>query len=90
RIDSRGGNVPRRLRGLRMDAGAVPSGAELWADTNGEERSAGVVTSVARHPAGGQVGLAYVKRGFAEMMEAEARWDGGAARVAVSPLPLDR
>ena len=58
RVDSRGGNVPRRLRGLRFDQ-EVPAGAEL---TGSEGQPAGVVTSSAPGP-GGWVGLGYVKRG---------------------------
>ncbi len=61
RIDSRGGHVPRRLRGLRL-----PTGADLpapGADVEVEGRSAGTVTSAARHPEGHVVALAYLARG---------------------------
>ncbi|HWE54341.1 MAG TPA: hypothetical protein VG435_02450 [Acidimicrobiales bacterium] len=63
RIDSRGGNVPRHLRRLRLD-GAAEAGAELQ-DADGSP--AGVITSVAPDPAGGPgwVGLGYVKRAVA-------------------------
>ena len=60
RIDSRGGNVPRYLRGLRF-TGEVGAGAEL---TSADGGAAGVVTSVVREPSGGWVGLGYVRRGF--------------------------
>jgi folate-binding protein YgfZ len=60
RIDSRGGHVPRRLRGLVMPAGsALPeAGAEI--EVGGRAR--GSVTSAARHPDGHVVALAYVAR----------------------------
>ena len=86
RIDSRGGNVPRRLRILRAAEGtaSIPVGAELAV---GDQSAAGVVTSVSAHPAGGQVGLAYVKRGFADSERAEARWDGGTAPLTLHAPP---
>ncbi|MGH9138445.1 MAG: YgfZ/GcvT domain-containing protein, partial [Acidimicrobiales bacterium] len=57
RIDSRGGNVARRLRGVILGEGAVPVGATLEAD--GKE--AGRITSVAWSPGlGSTVALAYV------------------------------
>jgi tRNA-modifying protein YgfZ len=59
RVDSRGGNVPRRLVGLTM-AGPVAAGTDLISG----ESTAGVVTSAARSPSGGWVGLGYLKRGF--------------------------
>ena len=70
RIDSRGGHVPRHLRGLRGTEGAPPpeAGTELLAS---DGRPAGVVTSAAPGPGeaagragrAGWVGLGYVKRG---------------------------
>jgi folate-binding protein YgfZ len=61
RIDSRGGHVPHRLRGLRLPAGApVP---EPGADVEVDGRSVGSVTSAARHPDGHVVALAYLGRG---------------------------
>lgn len=59
RIDSRGGNVPRHLRGLRFTEGVEPR-AEL---TSSDGRPAGEVTSVARNRSGQWVGLGYVRRG---------------------------
>ncbi len=63
RIDSRGGNVPRHLRGLRFPdrSEPVPAGAELIGP---DGRPAGTVTSAARSPELGWVGLGYVKRGI--------------------------
>ena len=91
RIESRGSNVPRRLRGVVTRGtdgdGPVPAGATLWTD-----REIGVVTSVAVSPALGAVGLAYVRRGAEPPLEAEARWTGpggaGTAAVSVRALPL--
>jgi folate-binding protein YgfZ len=57
RIDSRGSNVPRRLRRLRF-SGPVAVGASLIA--LGKE--VGRVTSVTRSPELGWVGLGYVQR----------------------------
>ena len=71
RIDSRGGNVPTRLRRVR---GEVPSGAALHAG----DREVGRVTSTAPG-----VALAYVRREVAPPAEVEARWDDGAAVVTV-------
>jgi folate-binding protein YgfZ len=69
RIDSRGGNVARRLRRLRLsgpvDAGSSPGAAEARrADLVIADGSpAGVVTSAAGSPDQGWVGLGYVRRG---------------------------
>ncbi len=60
RIDSRGGNVPRHLRGLLLPAGIGP-GAEL-VDEDG--RVAGTVTSTAVSASLGRIGLGYVRRGI--------------------------
>lgn len=63
RIDSRGGNVPRRLRGLRLSGPAVAglaAGDELFGP---DDSPVGTVTSVAHSDARGWVGLGYIKRG---------------------------
>jgi tRNA-modifying protein YgfZ len=57
RIDSRGGHVPRRLRGLTA-AGPVEPGCPV--EVGGRE--VGAVTSAAAHPAGHTVALAYLAR----------------------------
>lgn len=57
RIDSRGGNVPRRLVGLEIDGDAPAPGTEVTVDGN----RAGLVTSSAPE-AGGSVALAFVNR----------------------------
>ena len=64
RVDSRGGNVPRHLRGLRFEgqsAEGVVAGDELLAP---DGRAAGTVTSVAHSDAHGWVGLGFVRRGI--------------------------
>jgi len=80
RIDSRGGNVPRRLHGVEFPPGAdVPApGAELHDATGG---AVAVITSAALSPrTGGPVALAYVAR----KVEPPAELDG----ATVLPLPL--
>ena len=72
RVDSRGSNVPRRLRLMRM-SGPLSPGAELTADGV----PAGALTSVAQEPGGGWVGLGYIKRGV----------DVAASLVASPPDP---
>jgi folate-binding protein YgfZ len=57
RIDSRGNNVPRHLRGLLL-SGPAEAGASIAVDG----KQVGTLTSVARSPALGWVALAYVSR----------------------------
>jgi folate-binding protein YgfZ len=59
RIDSRGGNVPRHLRGVVLPE-RVERGTELL---DAEGRAAGSLTSVGHSPRRGWVGLGYVRRG---------------------------
>jgi folate-binding protein YgfZ len=82
RIDSRGGHVPRHLRGL-LAAAPIEAGTEL-VDSSG--RAAGMVTSAAPAPSGDWVGLGYVRRA----VEIPATlWGGpGGPEVAVRELPL--
>jgi folate-binding protein YgfZ len=82
RIEARGSNVPRRLRGLLSDE-PLAVGTELWT-----EREIGVVTSTAVSPRLGPVALAYVRRGIDPPLDAEARTEGGARPVAIRALPL--
>jgi folate-binding protein YgfZ len=82
RIDSRGGNVPRHLRGLLL-AGATEAGTELI-DPNG--RPAGTVTSAAFSRDGVWVGLGYVRRGVDIAARLRAGADG--PEVTVRELPL--
>jgi folate-binding protein YgfZ len=82
RIDSRGGNVPRHLRGLLLPGGIGP-GAEL-VDVDG--RVAGTVTSAAVSPDLGRIGLGYVRRGVVAPATLWAGPDG--PEVTVLELPL--
>ena len=76
RIDSRGGNVPRRLRVLALESSA-PVGAAL----EFEGRGRGAITSVS---ADERFALAYVHRDVVPPVEVDVRWDGGhtTARIA--------
>ena len=79
RIDSRGGHVPRLVRGVRFDR--VPRvGDALVRDG----REVGVVTSVAAHPSGGAVGLALIRRD----VELPADAMCGVAAAVIEALPL--
>jgi len=86
RIDSRGGNVARRLRGVVIEGGdgaAPPTGTKLTREGN----DIGEVTSVAARP-GGAVALGYVRRGHEPPLDAEVLWEGGRAVVRIEALPL--
>jgi tRNA-modifying protein YgfZ len=85
RIDSRGGNVPRHLRSLAMDA-EVPAGTELFTDA-GQPAPAGLVTSAAPVAGGGWVGLGYVKRGLEPPLTLLA---ANGQEVRVEPITLSR
>ncbi|WCO69038.1 glycine cleavage T C-terminal barrel domain-containing protein [Iamia majanohamensis] len=80
RIDSRGGNVPRHLRGLVLDGPPPAPGAAVEVD--GQE--VGRVTSAAAGPDGGSLALAFVKR--AVEPPAAAVVDGAAVDVRALPL----
>ena len=78
RVDSRGGNVPRRLARL-VPEGKVDAGSPLT--TPGGE-TAGVLTSVAETSAGGCVGLGYIKRGVGTEEPLAAGVEGVAVTVS--------
>lgn len=83
RIDSRGGNVPRRLRGVVLAAGAEvpPAGAKVTVN----DASVGEVTSSAwSRRLGAPVALAYVKRDVEP--PAPASVNGQMAQIEVLPL----
>jgi folate-binding protein YgfZ len=82
RIDSRGGNVPRHLRGLRL-ADGVDAGAEVL---DGDS-VIGALTSVARSERFGWVGLGYIKRGYEPPHGVEVGVDRVAAEVVALPRP---
>lgn len=82
RIDSRGGNVPRRLAGLVLDGPPPAVGSEVTVDG----RPAGTITSSAPDAAtGGSVALAFVPRSVEVPAAAEVA--GRTAGLAALPLP---
>ena len=84
RIDSRGGNVPRHLRGLVVEGDQVPpAGATVVVG----DREVGRVTSAARSPARGPVALAYLGRAVDVPAAVVVRWDGGEAAAEARALP---
>ncbi|MEM7272935.1 MAG: hypothetical protein AAF547_07660 [Actinomycetota bacterium] len=92
RIDSRGNNTPTRLHSLRVDGAGDEAevdpadlvGAELTVDGG----AAGTVTSVARSPSLGVVGLVYLRRSFEAPVRGEVTDRSGRTRpVAVEALP---
>ncbi len=88
RIDSRGGNVPRRLRGIVVggDGGALPP---IGATVHADGKEVGTVTSVVRSARlGAPVALAYVRRAVEPPADVELRWDGGSTPARVLALPL--
>jgi folate-binding protein YgfZ len=86
RLDARGNNVPRNLRGVVLRTNVMPpSTAELERDG----KVVGKLTSVAeslelRAP----VALAYVKRDVEPGTDVTLLWDGGTAPARVETLPL--
>lgn len=89
RIDSRGGNTPRHLRGVVIIAAAdqpPPPGAVLVLPDGGE---VGELTSVSHSPAlGRSAALAYVKRKVAPPARALVRFEGESLAAEVRALPL--
>jgi folate-binding protein YgfZ len=87
RIDSRGGNVPRRLRGLAVAAGAeVPApGATVLVG----EQEVGSVTSATWSAArGAPVALAYARRGTDVPSPCTVRWEGATVPATLVELPI--
>lgn len=86
RIDSRGGHVPRHLRGLVVGAAEyLPVGAAVVVD----DAEVGKVTSAAWVPGTAQsVALAYVGRGVTPPAAAEVRHGQRALPVTVVDLPM--
>ncbi|MCB0995503.1 MAG: folate-binding protein YgfZ [Acidimicrobiales bacterium] len=92
RVDSRGSNTPRRLRGLVIDAGAgeVGVGDELRAPELTGDDTVGVLTSVVWSPLrDASIALAYVKRAV-DPSEASVAAVVGSARhpATIRTLPL--
>ncbi|HEY7939929.1 MAG TPA: glycine cleavage T C-terminal barrel domain-containing protein, partial [Acidimicrobiales bacterium] len=90
RIDSRGSQVPRPVRGLVFAGADVPlSGATLHASAEPDAKEVGHVTSAAWSSGlGAAVGLGIVGRAVEVGTEVVARWDGGEATARVEELPL--
>ena len=84
RVDSRGGNVPHPVRGLRFDSGPVPVGAEIMV---GEKR-VGTVTSVAESPRLGHIALGVVGRAVAVGDVVDVQWAEGQATATIAETPL--
>jgi tRNA-modifying protein YgfZ len=81
RIDSRGGHVPRHLRGLVLPGAASPApGTAVTVDGS----DVGTVTSSASAPGGGAVALAFVKR----VVEPPAEATVGEVPATILDLPL--
>jgi len=85
RIDSRGGNVPRHLRGVVVEDDAPPVGASVVVDDTEVGRLTSVGRSIER---GGVVALGYIARKVEPPADAVVRWDGGHAAVWIEALPL--
>jgi len=86
RIDSRGGNVPRRLRGIVLGGGASPP---VGAAVSSDGKEVGRLTSVAFSPGlGATVALAYVRRAVEPPAEVVVEWEGGSSPASVEALPL--
>jgi len=85
RIDSRGGNVPRPLRGLLVDGEPVPLGTTVHLDGS----QVGAVTSSARSVALGAIALAPLARSVEPGVTVELHHpDGTLGRATVALLPM--
>jgi folate-binding protein YgfZ len=82
RIDSRGGNVPRHLRLVRLDT-LAPVGASASVG----DKTVGTLTSVAAHPGGGAVALAYLGRDVTPPAAVTVTWDEGRTEGRAESLP---
>lgn len=82
RIDSRGGNVPRRLRIVAIEDAVPPVGATV---ARGGEDS-GTLSSVVETPDGG-LGLALVHRRIEAPADVAVRWDDTEVPARVRPVP---
>jgi len=85
RIDSRGGHVPRHLRGLDIAGPAAPAPGDPVAV---DSKEVGHVTSVAPRPGGGTVALAVIGRAVEPPAAAEVGPPGGAVAATVVELPF--
>jgi folate-binding protein YgfZ len=93
RIDSRGGNVARRLRGVVVGEPVTPPVGAVLTGVGGAEtataKELGRLTSVASSLAlRAPVALAFVRRDVAPPADVVVRWEGGEAPARVEELPL--
>jgi folate-binding protein YgfZ len=86
RIDSRGGHVPRLVRGLDVPGDTAPRTGDPVA-VDGDE--VGRVTSVAPRPGGGSVALALLGRKVVPPVAARVDVAGDAVPATVVDLPFD-
>jgi tRNA-modifying protein YgfZ len=87
RIDSRGGHVPRHLRGLVVDAADPPP---VGASVVVEGAEVGTVTSAAPAPGAGRaLALASVGRAVTPPAGAQVHHGGEALPATVVDLPMD-
>ena len=84
RIDSRGGNVPRPIRGLLVDGDPAPIGASISRD--GKE--VGHITSSARSEALGAIALAPITRTVEIGARVSVDAEGSSQEATVAELPL--
>jgi tRNA-modifying protein YgfZ len=84
RIDSRGGNVPRPIRGLLVDGDPAPRGASVTFDG----KAVGLVTSSAWSEALGAIALAPLARAVEVGARVSVDSDGSARSATVAELPL--
>lgn len=86
RVDSRGGNTPRRLRGVVITTNVLPpEGATIVHDGQDRGRLSSVGESLdLRAP----VALALVHRSVEPPAEVTLRWDGGEVPARVVELPM--
>jgi tRNA-modifying protein YgfZ len=88
RIDSRGSNVPRHLRGLLL-SGPAGTGAKLYLQQAGDgQKEVGRLTSVALSPRLGWVALGYVARAVELGSTVVGGDDESQFEARVQPLPL--
>jgi folate-binding protein YgfZ len=85
RIDSRGGNVPKKLHRVVVEGHDVPpAGATIRAG----DRDIGVITSAAFSPGlDAPVAMGYVQRGVDAPASVALAWEGASARARIENLP---
>jgi folate-binding protein YgfZ len=90
RIDSRGGHVPRQVRGIVVEGVTGPDDAPpVGATVEVDGAAVGELTSVAWSPARGTaIGLASVGRAVEPPAGAVLRWAEGEAAAMIHMLPL--